>query len=160
MRTFKIHISGTLDTIQELRKLGIESITVHLLRPDGLILETVHMTAFVKKFTTYDVCKEYVDTLLRHLNTPVFRVKIDCAYYHNYAERSVYIESHFKSNVYIYPTSLSHQSGKVLATTREYDKRFYRMFRERFKDHEIELCLYDDCIRQDSNWFSFYKEQN
>jgi hypothetical protein len=98
-------------------------------------------------------------------NPKIIRVKIECPFDVKLIERSLYIEAHFdhKYNLtlpipyYLYPLSRNAKSGRVMGTSREYDKSLFEEFRDWWKDEgEVELCLYDDYIREDFDWFKLY----
>jgi hypothetical protein len=159
MRTFEIHITGEESINSELDDMKIKNIIIKLLRPDKTHFRTEYMSSFISKFKTYEECKTYVDDLVSKLKSKIIRVKIECPIYHDYILRSVYVESHFVPNekyVGSYPMSQNQKSGKIMCTDREYDKTKYNSFIDKWKNEDVELCLYDDYIREDFDWFKLY----
>jgi len=159
MKKFEVHITGDETINAELDKLGIKNIMVELLRRDLSVIRTEYMSSFVIDFERYEECYDFVNKLASNLNATVLRIKIECPVYLEYIERSVYIEAHFKadgSNVK-YPLSRNVRSGKLIGTDRSYSKEEYNTFIEKWKAHEVELCLFDDFIREDFDWFNEYK---
>jgi hypothetical protein len=161
MKAFEIHITGARGINDEFDNLGIKNIVVDLLRPDKTILRTEYMCSMRKHFDSYESCKVFVDTLVEKLNSKVVRVKIESMFYPEYVDKSIYIESHWKTNeISKYPMSRNAKSNKILFTDRTYVKENYQLFITTYKnvkDVEIELCLYDDYIREDFDWFKLYE---
>ena len=159
MKKFEVHITGDETINAELDNLGIKNIMVELLRRDLSVIRTEYMSSFITDFERYEECYDFVKKLASNLTAKVLRIKIECPVYLEYIERSVYIEAHFKadgSNVK-HPLSRNARSGKLMGTDRAYTKEEYDAFIEKWKDHEVELCLYDDYIREDFDWFDEYK---
>ncbi len=155
---FEIHITGEESILKEFNDLGIKNITIELLTPDRQVLRTEYMCSLVKHFDSYEQCKDFVDDLEVSLKSRIIRVKIECPYYPEYVERSVYIESHFSKHLGKHALSRNKMSGKIIGTSRMYEKEQYNWFRMLFKeDAEVELCLYDDYIREDFDWFKLYE---
>lgn len=162
MKIFEIHITGDSSIDNELDKLEIKNIVIGLLKPDQSLFRIECMSSFISKFETYEKCKDFVDNLVKSLKCQIFRVKIESPVYQEYVERAIYMEAHFpinsvKSYPY-YPLSENMNSGKILGTSRVYSKDNFELFQKKWKDHEVELCLYDDYIREDQDWFDLYKK--
>ncbi len=156
MKIFEIHITGQPSIIKELDSLGIKSIIVELLWPDHSLLRTEYMSSFVEKFHTYEDCKVYVDALVLRLKSPIIRVKIESPYYEDYAQQSLYMESHFTPFNNVYPISRNKKSGKLMATDRTYIKSDYAWFLKKWKNEDVELCLFDSFVQEDRDWFNLY----
>lgn len=153
MEIFEIHITADKSILNN--ELGLKSIAIDLLKPDGTTLRTEYMTSQVARFSNYILCKEYVDDIVR-LIPNVIRVKIECPYYNHYIDQSCYVESHFLSDDFKFPTSRNQRKTELLATDRTYDKSEYQMFTEKYKDVIIELCLFDSYHTEDKDWFNYY----
>jgi hypothetical protein len=158
MEIFEIHITGEKGINKEFDKLGIKNIEIELLTPESKVLRTEYMSSFVTKQKCYEDCKRMVDNLLFKLSSRVIRVKIETPYYPHYEDMSLYMESHFKPKSNLFPVSRNVKSGKLMATTRTYEKNAYIGFLELFgKDgEEVELCLFDTFIDEDKDWFELY----
>lgn len=158
LNIFEIHITGEKGINEELSSLNIKNIIVDLLRPDNTLLRTEYMSSFIKKFYTIEDCKNYVDTLSKSLKSKIIRVKIETPYCKDFIEHSLYIESHFspKEEDIKYPLSRNKRSGKIMATDRTYTKSLYDKFRDKWKNEDIELCIYDSFIEEDKDWFNLY----
>lgn len=167
MQKFEVHITGQNKSIlKELDNLNLKNITIDLLTPDRKKIRTEYMSSFVINCDNYEACLRYVRYIKSKLTTPVIRVKIECPYYPEYVQQSLYIEAHFtpyegtidnplfKSK---YPISLNKGTNKLMATVREYDKLNYREFREKWANMELELCVYDTYVDEDADWFNLYK---
>ena len=126
MEVFEIHITGNSDINKELDNLGLKNIIVELLTPNHEVLRIEYMSSFIYKCNSYQMCKEYVDSLLTKLTSDIHRVKIESPYYSHYHNDSIYIESHFKPTNHVYPVSRNKRSGKIMSTDRSYDKDEYQ----------------------------------
>lgn len=162
MKIFEIHITGTYSILKELKQLKIKTIQICLLTPNLKKFRNEYMSSFIVKYNTYEECKEYVDSIVLKLKSKIIRVKIECPVYEEYIDRSVYIESHFSPHIEggkaFVPISQNINSKKLMGTCREYNKLKYNEFIEFWKhNEELELCLYDDYIREDFDWFELYK---
>lgn len=162
MKVFEIHITGEYGINDILTEMGIKNIVVELLKPDGDILRTEYMSSFIEKYETFDQCfkrvSELADKLEERIN--VIRVKIESPYYEEYANRSVYMESHFIPKDNQYPVSRNQRTQKLMGTDREYNKNNYLSFINKWDGNEIELCLYDSFVREDFDWMELYKLKN
>lgn len=156
MEIFEIHITGSHEINQELDSLGIKNIIVDLLTPEQKLMRTEYMSSFVIKRTSYNDCKTYVDDLVGNLKSNVIRVKIESPYYEHYKDKSLYLESHFKPFNNRFPISMNQRSKKLLATARTYKKDQYNDFKERWKNEDVEMCLFDSFIAEDKDWFDLY----
>lgn len=160
MKTFEVHITGEPTINDEFKKLGIKNIIVDLFGPNDTYLRTEYMSSFVTKHNTFEECKEYVESIINKLHSKIIRIKIETPLYYDYIERSLYIESHFMpcEEYKNYPKSINGYTGKSMFTDREYCKTKYTEFIKKWSHEEIELCLYDDFIREDFDWFKLYKK--
>lgn len=159
MRTFEIHITGSFNINDVLDSMGIKNIIVDLLTPEGDVLRSEHMSSFVEKHENYDDCLIRVKNLVNHLKengVRIYRVKIESPYYDDYVPMSKYIESHFIMKDNKYAMSVNRKSGKIIGTDRTYDKNEYNIFKDFWKDADVELCLYDDNVQQDIDWLDMY----
>lgn len=156
MESFEIHITGSRDINEQLDRLGIKNIIIDLLKPNMRVLRTEFMSSFISKHNSLDECKKYVDSILGNLSCQIIRVKIESPYYEHYKEQSLYLESHFKPFNLEYPMSRNIKSFKELATDRTYDKKDYDSFRKKWKKEDIEMCLVDNFIEEDKDWFDLY----
>lgn len=153
METFEIHITGTEDIIEKAGELQVKSIIVDLLKPDKSILRSEFMTSHIVKFNNYTDCYNYTIDLAHKLGE-IIRIKIESPYYDQYLDKCLYLESHFLSSEMLYPTSKNRIKDKLLATSRVYRKDQYTKFISRH--NEIEMCLFDNFVEEDSDWFALY----
>ena len=160
MRKFEIHITGAAGINLEFDTLGIKNIMVQLLKPNMTTIRTEFMSSFIREFETYEECYDYVQTLVAGLISKVIRIKIESPIYEDYIDRSVYIESHFKydGSTPEFPISRNAFSGKIMGTDRTYIKSEYYSFIQKWQGYETELCLFDDYIREDFDWFNEYND--
>jgi hypothetical protein len=159
MEVFEVHVTGDESIHAVAKELGVKTIAVELLRPDKSLLRTEHMTSLIVKRDSYQDCKRYVENLVTSLldsDVAILRVKIESPYYAHYKDQSLYMESHFESDEMFFPTSRNARKQKLLATDREYDKERYGKFIEKYKNLELELCLYDSFVSEDLDWFQLY----
>lgn len=173
MELFEIHITGDENIISYSDHLGIKSITIDLLDQNKNPISREYMTSHTVKCKDYIACKNYVfNLLLRRLEdlyydddglyeSEIERVKIECPYYSHYSGDSLYMESHWNitnhSDILKYPISHNINKENILATDRMYNHNEYDNFRKKHNYHEIELCLYDNNIHWDKNWFDLWK---
>lgn len=160
METFEIHITGQHGINQELDQLGIKNIVVDLLSPNLELMRTEYMSSFVIKKESLLECKVEVFELLLKLKSKIIRVKIESPFYEHYLDTSLYLESHFKPFNEAYPISRNAKSGKLLATDRTYEKAQYDDFRNKWVGEDVEMCLVDNFIEEDSDWFEKYPNLN
>lgn len=157
---FEIHITGDPSINANSSKLGLSNITLSLLKPDLTYFRTEHMTSHVLSFESYDQCKSFVDEIVLNLNklgSKISRVKIETPYYADLVDQSFYIESHFEGGDF--PASQKVGKTKILRTDREYDKAKYKEFLDKYSGKEIELCVYDDNVKEDEDWFLLFSDQ-
>ena len=161
MKKFEIHITGEKAIIDEFQSIGINTINVDLLDLDLQMIRTEYMSSFMKEFETYTDCKKYVDNLVKSLKSEVIRIKIESPVYKEYFEQSLYIESHFRPDTCNrkYPISRNQKSGNLMATDRTTIKIAYTDFIYKWKNEQVELCLFDSFIEEDKDWFDLYKKQ-
>lgn len=162
MKKFEIHITGNYKIISVLKLLNLKSLIVELLNPTGEIFRTEYMSSFIKEYSDYTLCLKETMKLVEYLKQAgvnVIRVKIETPFYPEYVNMSQYIEAHFKpfKGVYDYPISRNKNSGKLMATAREYLVENYAKFRNKWADVELELCVFDSFISEDHDWFLLYK---
>ncbi len=160
MDPFEVHITGDHNIHDAAKILGLKTITIDLLRPDGSLLRTEHMTSVVRKFPTIGDAIQMIGTWKHALKTygvRIIRTKLEVPPLEKYEAQSLYMESHFETDDFIYPTSQNRRSKKLLATDRVLDKSLYTWFKTRHKDHELELCVHDSFMDEDIDWFSQYK---
>lgn len=159
MQIFEIHITGEERIITELNTLNIKNIVIELLKPDLSVLRTEYMSSFILKCENYKECKKLVDNIVNSLKSKILRVKIESPVYPEYVENSLYLETHFIGEDNEHPLSRNVRSGKIMGTERVYDRDLYNKLIEKWKDKaEVEICLYDDYVREDFDWFSLYKK--
>ena len=127
----------------------------------GNPIDVQHMTSIIKNFTDKQTAIDFaidLSKLLTKLDFNVIRTKVESPIYQEYLNDALYVESHFESDQFIFPTSRNIKKNTLLATHREYDKNFYQHFIDHHhkKNHELELCLYDTNIYLDTKWFNCY----
>jgi len=170
---FEIHMTAADDSIHEAADdLKIKTIAVNLLRPDLSILRTEHMTSHAQDFSDFDECKKFVNDLafkFRNRGIEMVRTKIETPFSSSVACNSVYIESHWKQiisgNYFGHRCSPLSQnqnklgSDKYLATDRLYDRKYFDLFNDAYKNNAtVELCLYDSFVEEDADWFNLYDQ--
>jgi hypothetical protein len=134
METFEIHITGEQNIINAGKSLGVKTISIDLLNPDGSFYRTEHMTSEVRKFDSFKTCRTWVENIVSELvgnGVSVHRVKIESPFYAHYEDISCYIESHFLASDGRYPLSRNRKKIELLATDRTYHKWEYASFREK-----------------------------
>jgi antitoxin component YwqK of YwqJK toxin-antitoxin module len=114
------------------------------------------------KAESYLACKEKVDEIVKTLEKTckLIRVKIECPFYKHYQKNSLYMESHFVTASRYFPVSRNQNKKVCLSTERTYNKDEYESFAKRYQKEQIELCLYDTNVKEDSDWFGWYEENN
>ena len=158
MEVFEIHITGDASILEAAKP--IKTISVQLLTPKGEIIRTEYMTSLVMKAENYEACKIKVDEIAASLaasGVQISRVKIECPFYKHYADRAIYIESHFVTQDFKFPVSRNARKDSLLATDRTYIRAEFESFKERYKGVEVELCLYDTWVDEDLDWFKLYQ---
>ena len=70
--------------------------------------------------------------------------------------QALYAESHFNPFNKVYPLSKNQRSGKLMGTDREYKVDKFDTFFDKWKNEDIELCLYDTFVEEDFDWFRLY----
>lgn len=159
MEVFEVHITGDEAIHAVAAKEGLKTIAIDLLKPDGSVLRTEHMTSHVYRFENYDRCSLCVQNVVNKFEIAgvrVIRVKIESPYYEHYRAQSLYMESHFQAEDFKYPTSKNQRKTTLLATDRTEDKTKYEAFKNQHKGNELELCLYDSFQAEDKDWFDHY----
>jgi hypothetical protein len=164
MTLYEIHITGEPSIIDELSKLNIKNITVELYAPNGIILRKEYMSSFVEKFSTYRECVDFVNTLLQSLTSKVIRAKIETPYDEKLLPFCYYVETHYPfTGCYDYPVSRNVESEKMMCTERSYmwgssgSTVPEAVSKWKSEGKEIEMCLYDSFMDEDSDWFDLYK---
>lgn len=155
-KLFEIHITGKKEIIEELNAMGIKNIVVELLTPSLDIYKIEYMSSFILKKKCFEECEISVNDILNKLKSNVIRVKIETPYYEEYKDISLYMESHFTPFNSSYPISRNQRTHKLMGTARTYDKKQYLNFMDKWKNTEVELCLKDSFINEDSDWFNLY----
>lgn len=155
---FEIHITGEKNILEEFDNLKIKNITVCLMDKNNDVLREEYMSSFIIETKNYKKCKKFVNEIIAKLRSKIYRVKIEAPYKPFLVDHAVYIESHFLFDGINdqYPISINKKSGKILCTDRCYEKEYFAMFKVKWRDAEVELCLYDDYIREDFDWFALY----
>lgn len=165
MKTFEIHITVDLDDASLFKNIchlaDIKCIEIESLNIYGQNIDTQHMTSIIKKFIDKKEAIEFAKSLsykFGKCNISVHRTKVESPIYNEYLNDALYVETHFESDQFVFPTSRNVNKNTLLATHREYDKSMYNYFIDihRKKDHELELCLYDTNINLDTEWFNCY----
>lgn len=147
---FEIHITGEKS---EIDKLGMKTISVELLKPDFSVLRTEYMTSQALKFSNFDACFEYVNSLGNFK-----RIKIECPVYEHYIDKSLYLESHFYTKKPYFPLSRNINKEELMGTDRVYCREEYSKFMNMWHGEILELCLFDSFVEEDFDWFNLYKE--
>jgi hypothetical protein len=169
---FEIHITGDINIIGWCEKHGYKHLSLALLKPDGTILRNEFMTSLVYDFDNYPKCKEYTLNLAKRIRLSginVIRTKIESPVIEKLKTQSLYIETHFpiagfiddleaKQILSTYPASLNINKNKYIGTKREYDYFKYDNFWAENTGRELELCLYDDYVREDEDWLSLWNK--
>jgi hypothetical protein len=158
MEVFEVHITGDERIHEAAKKYGLKTIAVELLRPDGTVLRTEHMTSQVMRFPSYDECIQKVldirDELARWC--AIWRVKVECPVYDHYLDRSLYLESHFETKNNLFPISRNKNKVTWMGTDRTYDHTEYETFQTRWHGEILELALYDSNIQEDWDWLDLW----
>lgn len=157
MKLFEIHITGEKKINEELSALNIKNIIVDLLYPDLTLLRTEYMSSFIIKKESYNEVEEYIIKLLKQLTCEIIRVKVETPYYTEYLDKALYLESHFKPFNDKYPISNNAKSNKLLATDRTYNKTDFDNFINKWKNEDVEMCIYDSYVTEDKDWFDLYR---
>lgn len=163
MEIFEIHITGSENIHDVARRAVHKTIEVELLRPDRTVMAVEHMTSIIYKTPAFLSCKQWVENLVQVLieqGITISRTKIESPYYEHYVEQSLYMESHFLAENNEYPLSRNRKKTTYLATDRTYDKSLYNDFKEKYKDKELELCLFDSNMYGDIEWLNMYSKYN
>lgn len=166
MEVFEVHITGDKSIHKVAKSFDHKTITIDLLNPDKSVLREEHMTSIIYKYSfpvSYELCKRLVlqiANVYAKMGVNIVRVKIESAPYDHYMDQSLYMESHFISDEFHLPTSRNQRKSTFLATDRTYEKSKYKEFSERYKGTELELCLYDSFVEEDTDWFDAYENKN
>jgi len=158
MEVFEVHITGDKDILNV--DLKIKTISVELLSPYKEVIRTEYMTSIVMKCVNVEEAKNRVGNLVLSLHASgitIVRVKIECPFYKHYVDQSLYMESHFVSDEFKLPTSRNVKKSTFLATDRTYNKSDYEEFAEKYKEAEVELCVYDTDVEEDKDWMKIYQ---
>lgn len=156
---FEVHITGNEAIHEASSKIGIKTISVNLLTREATVLRTEHMTSQIFHESNLHECVKNVFKLcsfLENSGVSIFRIKIESPFYKHYENQSLYMESHFESNDFKYPTSRNARKTTLLATDRTYDRSKYSAFQTFHSNSDIELCLLDSDINEDADWFDLY----
>lgn len=158
MEVFEIHITGSSSINKEFDNLGIKNIIIDLLKPNKDHLRTEFMSSFISKHKDLDECKTYINSILAQLSSEIIRVKIESPFYEHYRDKALYVESHFKPYNAEFPISRNAKSNKELATDRTHNSKEFDIFREKWKNEDVEMCLYDTFVEEDKDWFELYQK--
>lgn len=160
MELFEIHITGSLNILNELDRLGFKRIVIHNLDRKGNKVSEHFMSSIKQKFQNIDDCIKWTNGLcdmLEVYGVEIYRKKIETPFYHHYLGRCLYVETHWEDDTFEYPTSLNAESKKIMATVREYCPSNFEVFRFDHLHKETEMCLYDTYTSEDSEWFRLYE---
>lgn len=166
MEVFEVHITGDKSIHDVAKILGQKTIAIDLLNPDGTVLREEHMTSLIFKYAfsdAYLTCLKDVLQLAenyRNRGVNILRVKIESPPYKHYESQSLYMESHFISDRFKFPTSRNQRKTTLLATDRTYDQSNYANFSQNNQNADLELALYDSQINEDQDWFSAYAQKS
>lgn len=167
METFEIHITGDKKIIEAAKQLDVKTIVLDLVKPDKSHFRTEYMTSHAARFKSYNSCKEWVDNVVARLieaGVEIIRVKIECPYYQQYKNKSLYFEVHYEGERG--PMSRNHGKDYFLCTAREYDRSKYDALWQKHggiflltppPHWTMELCLYDTNVEEDKDWFDLYE---
>lgn len=165
MEVFEVHITGDKSIHEVAKSFDHKTIAIDLLNPDKSVLREEHMTSIVYKYTSansYDMCKRLVlqtAAIYAKMGVNVMRVKIESPPYEHYVKQSLYMESHFVSDEFFHPTSRNQRKTHFLATDRTYHQAEYDSFAKRHTGADLELCLYDNFVEEDRDWFDAYADK-
>lgn len=161
---FEVHITGDKKILETAKKLNIKTIVIDLVKPDKSYFRTEYMTSHTCRFNTYGECKNWVDNVVNQLvaaGVHILRVKIECPFYPQYIDQSLYFEVHYDAVNNVYPLSRNQGKDAFLCTAREYDRGKYDLLRQRHvkqvPEMVMELCLYDTNVEEDKDWFDLYE---
>lgn len=172
MEIFEIHITGDEKIIEVGNKLNVKTIVLDLVKPDKSYLRTEYMTSCVHHCENYNECKKFVDNLVNQLvdeGVQIARVKIECPFYPQYKDQSLYFEVHYQARCNLYPLSQNCGKDYYLCTAREYDKDKYDSLWQKHggifllgppPHWTMELCLYDTNVKEDKDWFDLYERSS
>lgn len=160
---FEIHITGSINIREVCKTLGVKTISVELLKPNGGTLYIEDMTSFIFKGSEIDMYERVlllVGDLSRN-NVSISRIKVETPYVgcEHLVPKSKYMETHFQCGErsrFTLPTSRNTKKTTFLATDRTYDQSNYFEFYKKYKNNELELCIFDSNIEQDREWFELY----
>ena len=158
---FEIHITGDESIHEKAKSLGVKTIEILNLTPDGGVFSIHHMTSERRKFETFEECKKWTLQVKEELGG--IRAKIECPPLPDYMDDAEYIECHFKNDQFVFPTSVNAKRPEdYLATKRENRKYNFTVFARFFNNEcfEVELCLYDDNQELDRDWMELWNAQN
>lgn len=174
---FEIHITGDASIHRACKEIYgddiINTITVDLLKPNGSLLRSEHMTSQVLRCKDFYECMKDVGNIVKELDlagTDIKRAKIECpakSEYWKYFGLVHYIEAHYNPDI-LKCSSLSPISQKVgkdtkLATDRTYDRNrfidFINIYTNTKIKLDLELCLFDSNVNEDKDWFDEYLRQ-
>lgn len=157
--SYEIHVTGDKSIIENAKKLGWKTIEIDLIRPDMSVLRREYMTSEVRKYT--NIYKAIIDAAilcddLLKMKTEVYRLKIEAPPLPMFFPFAKYVEAHFKTQNTNYPTSKNSKKDILLATDREYNPERYCTFLEKHVGKELEICVYDNNIKEDQDWLSLW----
>ena len=168
---FEIHITGDKSIHEICKQINIKTINVCLLAPNQSAIRCEDMTSFVFNGTEADCYRKVLEVagVLQNCGVPIYRMKIESPIVPELIHKSLYVETHFKtenieepdhdfrfSPKFTLPTSRNTSKDYYLATDREYRQDKYDEFINKYKGKELELCILDTNIEEDSDWFDCY----
>lgn len=167
---FEIHITGSMNIHEVCETLGVKTIAVELLKPNCELLYIEDMTSFIFKGSEIDMYEKVLSLVgdLSRNNVSISRIKVETPYVgcEHLIEKSKYMETHFKCGElynsderFVLPTSRNTKKATFLATDRTYDQSKYFKFYQKYKNNELELCIFDSNVNQDKEWFDLYESK-
>lgn len=148
--------------LAEFVERNIRHATVALLNPQGSTLTEIYRCDFMKEFADHREAIDNVITLSKTLITPTYRMRVTAPYLDDLVSHSHYIQSNFlakrdRLTPSIYPISMDKARNRVWGLDREYNKSKYKDFVRKWTGEEVELCMYDDYLPGDFDWFDLYE---
>lgn len=167
---YEFHITGTPDIVESAKLLCIKTIVIDSLKKDGSYIKTEYITSHIEEFTDDEEAIDYLNGLTHSLLTNmiywkwankkfdyssrIFRCKVERQYFPG--NKGLYIESHWKDDSFVYPTSKNQAKESLLATDRVWLPEKYPEFIKKHEGKELELCIFDSNPDLDSDWFTYY----
>lgn len=164
-KLFEIHITGSKDILNFCRDNYLKSLELDLLDKNLKVIKTEYMTSIVRKYQNFPLCKEATLNLAEKIKMAgirVDRIKIESPLVSSYVPHALYIETHFYERApFKYPASRNITKSHAILTDREYNNRLFEKFMDKHyevdENREFELCLYDDNMKEDKEWFESWQ---